>query len=289
MRWQISLLALVAGTLLAQEHNFTFARSIDAGPMRTEFPPDSIKGAPYSADVVTENSQVLGDGNRIVNRHTGFVARDSQGRSRNETGIQMLGPALANVKPERIVMIHDPVAQVTYTLESGPKTARKVFTGTPSEHEGMKRAAEKAHLASTGKDVHFMVKGENGMAGKETGLAALKEARLNRSAANVKKESLGTQVIEGVVAEGTRTTETIPAGEIGNEKDINIVNEVWTAQDLKAVILSKRTDPRTGEMSYRLTNIQRVEPAPSLFEVPADYKIVDGPNSRGIFYYKHEE
>jgi hypothetical protein len=74
-----------------------------------------------------------------------------------------------------------------------------------------------------------------------------------------------------------RTTRTISAGEIGNEKPISIVTEVWTSPDLKTVVYSKRSDPRMGEQTFQLTNIARSEPDASLFTVPADFKIVDGP------------
>jgi hypothetical protein len=90
-------------------------------------------------------------------------------------------------------------------------------------------------------------------------------------------EDLGWQTIEGVLASGTRTTRTIPAGQIGNEKPINIVTEVWTSPDLKAIVYSKRSDPRMGEQTFRLTTIVRTEPDPSLFTVPSDFKIIDGP------------
>ena len=277
---QIALLVLSAGMLWSQEaRTFVFAGGPGPRPPGPE-PLQSalVKGAPYSADVVTENTQLLADGNRIVNRQTGFVARDSLGRTRNETSIPFLGPAGAADKPMKVTMIHDPVTQVTYTLESGAKTAHKVSTWTQAEADGMKRAAEKQHTEMiTRADVGVMIKGAGA-----PGFKSLKGA-------NVKSESLGTQMIEGVMAEGTRNTETIAAGEIGNEKDILIVNEVWIAQDLKAVVLSKRTDPRTGEMTYRLTNIQRAEPAASLFEVPQEYSVVDGPDSKAVIRYKIQE
>ena len=76
---------------------------------------------------------------------------------------------------------------------------------------------------------------------------------------------------------GIRTTRTIPAGQIGNDKPISIVTEVWTSPDLKTVISSKRNDPRMGEQTFQLTNIVRAEPDPSLFAVPSDFKIIDGP------------
>jgi hypothetical protein len=83
--------------------------------------------------------------------------------------------------------------------------------------------------------------------------------------------------MEGVLVNGMRTTHTIPAGQIGNDRPITIVTEVWTSPDLKTVVYSRRSDPRMGEQTFRLTNIVRAEPSPSLFTVPADFKIVDGP------------
>ena len=88
----------------------------------------------------------------------------------------------------------------------------------------------------------------------------------------VNKEDLGTQVIEGLVATGTRTTTTIAAGSIGNEQPILIVSEQWFSPDLKVLVMTKHSDPRSGETIYRLTNIVQAEPARSLFEVPADYR-----------------
>ena len=101
------------------------------------------------------------------------------------------------------------------------------------------------------------------------------------SSLQVKTESLGTQTIEGVEAEGTRTTLTIPAGQIGNDRAIDIVSERWYSSALQEVVLSRHTDPRMGEHTYRLTNINRTEPARTLFDVPADYTVQEGP-MRGI-------
>jgi hypothetical protein len=91
-----------------------------------------------------------------------------------------------------------------------------------------------------------------------------------------KEESLGTQSIEGVTAEGMRLTLTIPAGEIGNTLPIELVNEAWYSPELQLVVMSKHRDPRSGEMTYRLTNLSRSEPDRSLFEVPADYTVREG-------------
>jgi hypothetical protein len=95
------------------------------------------------------------------------------------------------------------------------------------------------------------------------------------SKADSKVEHLGTQMIEGVAAEGTRTTVTIPAGQIGNELPIVTVNERWYSPDLQVVVKNTRSDPRTGTSTYTLTNINRSEPLPSLFQVPPDYTTID--------------
>jgi hypothetical protein len=92
--------------------------------------------------------------------------------------------------------------------------------------------------------------------------------------ASGKTEALGKQTIEGVEAEGVRSTVTIPTGQIGNDRPIEIVSERWESPELQVVILSKHKDPRLGETTYRLSGINRGEPAKSLFEVPADYSVV---------------
>lgn len=92
---------------------------------------------------------------------------------------------------------------------------------------------------------------------------------------NTKTESLGVKSIEGIQVEGTRTTSTIATGKIGNEKAIDIIYERWYSKDLHLIILSKHSDPRFGEQTYRLINISRSEPDRSLFSLPAGYKIVN--------------
>lgn len=88
---------------------------------------------------------------------------------------------------------------------------------------------------------------------------------------NTRTEQLGVQNIEGVDAVGTRTITTIEAGKIGNERPIEIVYESWYSKDLQMIVYSKHSDPRSGEQTYRLTNINRSEPDPSLFAVPPGY------------------
>jgi hypothetical protein len=93
-------------------------------------------------------------------------------------------------------------------------------------------------------------------------------------------ESLGSRDFDGVRADGKRTTHTIPAGAIGNEKPIAIVSERWFSPELNVVVMSRSVDPRSGETVYRLTDIKRGEPPAEWFRVPADYKVRSPGSSR---------
>jgi hypothetical protein len=83
--------------------------------------------------------------------------------------------------------------------------------------------------------------------------------------------ALGSKDIEGLRVNGERTTWTIEAGKVGNEKPIQIVREVWTSPELMLTVAVRDFDPRRGETNYRLANIKRGEPDAGLFKVPADY------------------
>ena len=96
---------------------------------------------------------------------------------------------------------------------------------------------------------------------------------------DAKTESLGKQTMEGIPVEGTRTTMTIPAGEMGNELPIQVVTEKWYSPDLQTNVMSRHSDPRFGETVYQLTHISRSEQDRSLFDVPQGYKIEKGPSA----------
>jgi cytochrome c556 len=249
-----------------------------------------VKGMPYSAEVVSESVQTLADGNRIVQRSTTRFYRDSEGRTRRDQTISMVGTYAAAGEPTQTTFINDPVAGVNYVLDAKSRTARKtdiskmaiaskkVFVEggdaktfdvavNPAEH-AQKVAAEMKEMKVQ------MAGGGPGMAPRvAVGGGAGGYTIMKADSKNTKKESLGKQTIEGVEAEGTRYTTTIPAGEIGNEQPIETVFESWYSAELQTVIMSKHSDPRSGENTYRLTNINRTEPAHSLFEVPSDYTI----------------
>jgi hypothetical protein len=235
----------------------------------------AVTGAPYSATAVTETTQVLADGNRIVNKMESQVARDSQGRTRRQETMSNIGPLATNAP--KMAFINDPVGKVSYVLDLGDKTAQVVKLPPPGQGPRAMAMVLAPGVAKSKADAEGGAI-QKGMiiAGAGPGV----EQRVwvnNDDASQVKTESLGTQTIEGVSATGTRTTRTIPAGEIGNERPLEITSEVWTSPDLQTVVLSKRSDPRMGETVYKLTNIQRADPDPSLFQVPSGFTTKPGP------------
>lgn len=117
--------------------------------------------------------------------------------------------------------------------------------------------------------------GENGVAGFYVGGGTSKY--------ETRTEELGTRDFEGVSAEGTRRTTTIPAGAIGNDRPIEIVYERWFSKELGLVVYSKNSDPRFGEQTYRLANLVRAEPDPALFSVPTEYRRVVSPKGATVY------
>jgi hypothetical protein len=231
-----------------------------------------ILGAPYSATITNESVQTLADGNRLVQTSTGTTARDSQGRTRQDTFLPAIGNLSAANAPH-LSFIHDPVAQTSYTLNLTEKTAQKM--PAPPLAGAASGAMVTMRMVEGGGPLPPLDDMPTTIAGAGPGPFLEKHLILNEPDQS-NTEDLGSQTMEGVVANGVRTTHTIPAGEIGNDRPITIVTEVWTSPDLKTVVYSKRSDPRMGEQTFRLTNIVRTEPNPSLFTVPADFKIVEG-------------
>jgi hypothetical protein len=214
-----------------------------------------VTDAPFSAVAVSETTQTLSDGNHISRKTQTNLFRDTQGRFRKEVTLPAnarLGPlAVMSAQPKSFVFINDPVAGTNFVLHADTKTAENM-----GKH-GTKGAWKEK------------------MKGKF-------DARMQEEIANgtLKKEDLGTQTISGVLAQGTRITKTIPAGQMGNEKPILIVHESWYSNDLQMVVKSTRSNPWSGESTYTLTNIQRSEPAASLFAVPSDYSVTPGRQGR---------
>lgn len=197
-----------------------------------------VTGAPYSAVQTTESRQTLADGNQVVRQEQAKVYRDSQGRVRIER-------TRTGARASTVIAIYDPVAGSSYVLHPDSMTA---FSTPLHQHNGAADAG-----------------------------AGPPHERRSSAQNQVQTDDLGTQLVSNLSATGTRTTRTIPAGEIGNVQPIRIVREAWVSVDLKVPVLIKTSDPRFGTTEMQLANIVRAEPDASLFQIPSGYTVTQGP------------
>lgn len=228
------------------------------GPMAEAMPGEAgegktVAGIPLTAQISVTRENTLSDGNRIFKQSQTLLYRDGQGRVRREMTIDVGTPATGTVKRTMIV-IKDPVAGRRYILDPNSKTAREL------------------PLRAQGHGAH---------ANRPAGPAG--EGHGKRMSAPLQEQELGTKTIDGVQAEGRRVTKTIAAGEIGNEKPIEVVSERWFSTDLQIPMMVTHSDPMMGTVTTKVTSITRGEPDPALFQVPADYKVVVGRPSEPFF------
>jgi hypothetical protein len=198
-----------------------------------------VTGVPMSGVVVVTRNTTLADGNHISTQTQTKVYRDADGRVRREIGFELNTPATGAAK-RSLIVINDPVAGKRYMLNPQTKTAHVMSLHAPKQGQGPPPPPD------------------------------------GQADANISREQLGTKAINGLQAEGTRVTRTIPAGKIGNEQPIVVVTERWYSTDLQLPLTTTHTDPMMGTVTTNLTNITRTAPDPSLFQVPSDYKTVSG-------------
>ena len=202
------------------------------------YSPEGWAAIPYSAVEEISVVQTLAHGTAIPpRRSTAKIYRDSHGRSRRERPIcsQLYEDAEAV-----LVSIGDPVAGYEYHLDPQNRIAYRYSL------KALKASVPAADGNRPGPHME------------------------------VTKEPLGSQSIEGVLAVGTRETRRVfPAGARDNDRPFTLVMEVWYSLEIRAVVLEKTPSPSGGELTRRLTNIDRAEPDISLFQPPADYKIED--------------
>lgn len=224
----------------------------------------AVKGAPYSAEEISETTQVLADGTRIHNESHTTVYRDSEGRVRRES-------------PDTI-SIWDPVANASYFLNTKDQTYHQMplsvqfFQGSIAK-DGAVGVTMRVGGGMAGGGVMIAPGGSLPLS---PGNAFVLREKMDRGGPPTPGESLGKQTIEGVAAEGTRHSNTIETGAIGNDRPIQVTSERWYSPDLQTVVLTKHNDPRTGEEVFRLININRGDPPASMFTVPAGYQKLEG-------------
>jgi regulator of extracellular matrix RemA (YlzA/DUF370 family) len=275
----VAVVALTAPAVQAQSRGGGGGKVVSVEPVVglkiTESAPievSLVKNAPFAAQAVTEFTQTLGDGNRIERRYQSSVARDSRGRTRREEEIALIGPlAGANVGASRLVTIVDPDSGAGYTLDDERRVAYRSGQATDKKLIELTKLTE-ALKATRAWETSKATTSKGGGRGIPAELKRV-EADLQEQAT---AQDLGFRMVEGVRAQGTRTTTTIAAGAIGNMLPIEIVSERWFSSDLQMPVLITRRDPRNGDTTYRLTNIQRGEQPDALFTVPSGYEVKDG-------------
>jgi len=272
----------------------------------------TVKGAPYSAVEVSESNQVLADGTRIHNESRTSVYRDGEGRVRRETPTQItimdpvagvsyfLNPKTLTATKANLAMpmIYKRTAAAGsgtgVAAAGGFSTGGMVVATSPNENATFEVRTDKAGAVSVtvnGKPAdpaaikfdHVIVND-----GVEPALTVADKMKAelavsagvggilrDRVTAPGKTEALGKQMFEGVNADGTRYTTTLDAGSIGNDRPIQMVNERWYSPELQTTMMTRHSDPRSGEDTFRLINVSRNEPGADLFQVPANYQISD--------------
>lgn len=239
----------VSGTVQSSTNQPTYATMRLPRPTQGQV----IRGVPYSAEQVSDQTQTLADGTHITQKtEVTKLFRDSEGRSRTERPMfRGMNPTLDDLM---IVEIVDPVSGFGYILD-------------PYNHV--------AHRFAPPEGVGGPARSDEIRAVPSATVKPLTPAPPRTDRPEVSTESLGSQIIEGVNAEGRRITRTLPVGMIGNDRPLVSVTESWSSPELRITILTKNSDPRRGESVTRMRNIDRSEPDPALFRMPADYQVVD--------------
>ena len=242
----IAFVLLFQFTTMAQ--NSAVAIGSNSGGFINSPFPQGVTGAPYSATRETETITTLSDGTHITRKSRVLLYRDSCGRTRTEIFLPEPRQGAADSQEPAQIMINDPVEGVNYML-------------TPRNHSGTRNV--------------FRPRPINAQPPPKPPVPSALPSPSAPQMPRPETADLGTQVIEGMVVKGTRTTRTVPVNFEGNDRQIISVSENWYSEELGQNLLSKTSNPRSGETTERLTNIDRSEPDPSLFRPPTDYTITE--------------
>jgi hypothetical protein len=217
----------------------------------TPYEVSGMRNAPFSATGKMTVDQKLPGGNIIHGVMLSRMVRDSAGRTRFERVKRCWRAPDGESHAAWTVLVTDIVAKTSVTWDVDdlvPKVARvtqfQVATRQPLTPEEIALRQKLAEMNQPPK-AEFLI------------------------------EDLGTKTINGVSAEGKRTTRKIPAGEEGNDRPLETVNEVWNSKQLAQMVVSIDDDPRNGHTEFSLEDLSLQEPDASLFAAPAGYKVED--------------
>jgi hypothetical protein len=273
-----------------------------------------VQGAPYCADAVHETVQVLADGNRIVQRQQTRSCRDAQGRTRQEVTRGQRRHVYLRDPVTQEAWLLDTEAKRATRLDGFP---RGLPMGAPAAQAGWEDRLREwgREMREWGRGMKDKLRAGDapppppappvpevsadvspqavriviGTPGSElpppgagVGHPFAFHARMRGPRGAGVVTPLPAETIEGLKAEGKRTTWTLEAGKIGNEKPIVTTREVWTSPELLITLRSREVDPVVGEDHYRVQNVTRAEPDAQLFRVPDDYRrVTHGMGPRG--------
>src|ERR1044071_7510745 len=224
----------------------------------------AIRDTAFSAEVEAEMVMPLREGGTKLRKTTYLIYRDSQGRTRRDLTSDNANAAATDSRPRNSV-INDPVASSRYLLDHRYSTVRKLPLLTDNDTESQPTVVQPKIRGTAPGFVSL------GTPSSQVTKTALPGER--RTSPRIEKEQLGQREIGGVIAEGTRYVRTTAIGASDNEKPIQITTEEWFSVDLQAIVAITISDPRYGRSEYRLVNIVRGEPSPTLFAIPQNYKL----------------
>ena len=273
-----SILVLAMGAFAQDSAHTSVSAGVFSGSAHFSAAPlelhgQTVAGAPYSAEEISSIVQTLADGTHITRTiPTHKVYRDSAGRTRTERSLGATVERKQSVDVPVIVEITDPVEHVRYTLDTANKVAHKQAMTAREPQRIAARTAPRAAPAGPGSSTVT-----------RAGAAAAPGQPSGDDAPQFSQEKLESRTMEGLLVEGKRDTTVYPTGSQGNDRPITQVNESWWSPELKVMVLWTNNEPRSGESTRKLVNIDRSEPDPSLFLPPADYTVVE---EKGDFMIK---
>jgi hypothetical protein len=263
-RWLIFLagmLLIFSKTVIGQN---SAPDSIDVGDPMISDATSVVVGLPYQSVEQVSVTTTLPDGQRVVVELRARRYRDASGKTRIEE-FPMKEDGQSQDTPAGILII-DPAADVIHELQTATRT---VYSVAISKLEA--EAAPPALFRDPTQPINQPNRPGDVV---DEYIAALRPPPA--VAWGKGEEDLGTQTVAGLVAHGereTRITVTAPSSAKAI-KSANDIKEDWRSSDLQITLLSKRSSSRYGEVDTRVISIDRHEPDPPLFEVPADYAAI---------------
>ncbi len=203
-----------------------------------------LANAPFSGTVVMEVSQTLGDGSTVQLYNQRAVMRDNAGRIFQERRTLVPKNGVKEPEPWRIEI-------------SDPASHQKYFC------EVQQRVCElSGYFASS-----------------SPGLPPA--GNLPGGRGELRRESLGSSLVSGVEAEGTRETTVLNPGAVGNDRPLSLTREFWYSPKLGINLEEKRSDPRHGTVTIKVSHISLSEPDSSYFGVPAGFTVMKRESAQG--------